>query len=82
MQPFELITVTTVSDAVRAQANSSTAQQGAPVRYIAGGTNLVDCMKLNVEKPRQLVDINALNLSGVAVMPEGGLKIGALAKKL
>lgn len=79
MQPFELVTVTTVPDAVKAQATSSTAQQGAPVRYIAGGTNLVDYMKLNVETPSQLVDINRLPLAGIVSMPDGGLKIGALA---
>lgn len=79
MQPFELVTVTTVPDAVKAQAASSTAQQGAPVRFIAGGTNLVDYMKLNVETPRQLVDINRLPLTTIESMPDGGLKIGALA---
>jgi xanthine dehydrogenase YagS FAD-binding subunit len=80
MQPFELITVTTVPDAVKAQAASSTAQQGAPVRFIAGGTNLVDYMKLNVETPRQLVDINGLPLDRIEEIAEGGLKIGALAR--
>lgn len=79
MQLFELIHVTTVPDAVKAQAASSTAQQGAPVRFIAGGTNLVDYMKLNVETPRQLVDINRLPLSSIESLPDGGLKIGALA---
>jgi xanthine dehydrogenase YagS FAD-binding subunit len=80
MQPFELLTVTSVSAAVKAQAASSTAQQGAPVRFIAGGTNLVDCMKLNVETPRQLVDINGLQLTTVERTPHGGMRLGALAK--
>jgi xanthine dehydrogenase YagS FAD-binding subunit len=79
MQPFELMTATTVPDAIKAQAAASTAQQGASVRFIAGGTNLVDCMKLNVEMPRQLVDINGLPLDRIEAMPDGGLKIGALA---
>lgn len=79
MQPFELVTVTTVPDAVKAQAASPTAQQGAPVRFIAGGTNLVDYMKLNVETPRRLIDINRLPLAAIEAMPDGGLKIGALA---
>ena len=79
MQPFELVTVTTVPDAVRTQAASSTAQQGAPIRFIAGGTNLVDYMKLNVETPRQLVDINRLPLTAITSAPGGGLTIGALA---
>ena len=79
MQPFELITAATVADAVKAQAVSSTAQQGAPIRFIAGGTNLVDLMKLNVETPRQLIDINGLPLDKVEPGSQGGLRIGALA---
>lgn len=80
MQTFELMTAGTVAEAVKAQAASPTAQQGAPVRFIAGGTNLVDFMKLNVETPRQLVDINGLPLDKVESIPGGGLKIGALAR--
>ena len=80
MQPFELVTVTSVPDAVKAQSGSPTAQQGATVRFIAGGTNLVDYMKLNVETPRQLVDINGLGLDKVEPEPGGGLRIGALAR--
>jgi CO/xanthine dehydrogenase FAD-binding subunit len=80
MQPFELITANTISDAVKAQASSTTAQQGAPVRFIAGVTNLVDFMKLNVETPRQLVDINGLSLDKIELMPDGSVKIGALAR--
>jgi len=80
MQPFELITVNSVLDAVKAQAASPTAQQGAQVRFIAGGTNLVDYMKLSVETPRQLVDINNLPLDKIEPAPNGGLKIGALAR--
>jgi xanthine dehydrogenase YagS FAD-binding subunit len=79
MQPFELIAVSTVPDAVRAQASSPTAQQGAPIRFIAGGTNLVDYMKLNVETPRRLIDINGLLLDQIEAIAGGGLKIGALA---
>jgi len=80
MHPFELITATTIADAVKAQAASPSAQQGAQVRFIAGGTNLVDFMKLNVETPRQLVDINGLPLDRIEPAPNGGLKIGALAR--
>jgi len=79
MQPFELVTPGSVADAVKAQAASQTAQQGAVVRFIAGGTNLVDFMKLNVERPRQLVDINRLPLATIEAAQGGGLKIGALA---
>lgn len=79
MQPFDLIAVDSVPDAVSAQAKSPTAQQGAPIRFIAGGTNLVDYMKLNVEVPRQLIDINALPLNSIELTSEGSMKIGALA---
>jgi xanthine dehydrogenase YagS FAD-binding subunit len=80
MQPFELITAASIPEAIKAQAASQTAQQGAHVRFIAGGTNLVDFMKLNVETPRQLVDINGLPLDKVERDAKGGLKIGALAR--
>jgi xanthine dehydrogenase YagS FAD-binding subunit len=80
VQPFELLIANNISDAVKAQGAASTAQQGAPVRFIAGGTNLVDYMKLNVETPKQLVDVNALPLTGIEPLPKGGLKIGALAR--
>jgi xanthine dehydrogenase YagS FAD-binding subunit len=80
MQPFELITANTVSDAVMAQASSATAQQGATVRFIAGGTNLVDYMKLNVETPQRLVDINGISLDKIERLQDGSVKIGALAR--
>ena len=49
-------------------------------RFIAGGTTLVDLMKLNVETPKTLVDINLLPLDKVETTPEGGLKIGAMVR--
>jgi xanthine dehydrogenase YagS FAD-binding subunit len=49
-------------------------------KFIAGGTTLVDLMKLNVEKPTALVDINGLPLDRVEPTPEGGLKVGALVR--
>lgn len=49
-------------------------------KFIAGGTTLVDLMKLNVEKPQSLIDINGLKLDKVEATPEGGLKIGALVR--
>ncbi|WP_174243207.1 xanthine dehydrogenase family protein subunit M, partial [Beijerinckia sp. L45] len=47
-------------------------------KFIAGGTNLVDLMKYNVEKPARVVDINRLPLRAIASAPDGGLRIGAL----
>lgn len=49
-------------------------------RYIAGGTTLVDLMKLNVEKPAALTDINGLPLDRVEAAPDGGLKVGAMVR--
>jgi xanthine dehydrogenase YagS FAD-binding subunit len=55
----------------------SGANQG---KFIAGGTTLVDLMKLSVEKPQTLVDINLLPLDKVETLPTGGLRIGALVR--
>ena len=49
-------------------------------RFIAGGTNLLDLMKLQVETPANLVDVNRLPLSDIAETGEGGLRIGALVR--
>jgi xanthine dehydrogenase YagS FAD-binding subunit len=51
---------------------------GAGVRFIAGGTNLLDLMKLDIETPRRLVDISRLKLDSIAETPSGGLSIGAM----
>ncbi len=53
-------------------------QPGA--RFIAGGTNLLDLMKLQIETPTHLVDVNALALDRIEDTPEGGLRIGALVR--
>jgi xanthine dehydrogenase YagS FAD-binding subunit len=49
-------------------------------RIIAGGTNLLDLMKLQVETPSSLVDINRLPLDKIEEAPDGGLRIGALVR--
>jgi xanthine dehydrogenase YagS FAD-binding subunit len=54
--------------------------QGQGTRFIAGGTNLLDLMKLDVERPNRLVDINRLPLSMIEKTPDGGLKIGTLVR--
>ncbi|WP_326689131.1 MULTISPECIES: xanthine dehydrogenase family protein subunit M [unclassified Streptomyces] len=46
-------------------------------RYLAGGTNLVDLMKLGVERPEHLIDVSGLELDQVETTPEGGLRAGA-----
>src|SRR4051794_32407757 len=49
-------------------------------RFVAGGTTLIDLMKLNVEQPAQLVDINALPLASADELPDGGVRIGAMVR--
>ena len=62
-----------VSDAVHQIAAHDQA------RFIAGGTNLIDLMKINVMKPDHLVDINKTGHDAIAELPDGGLQLGALA---
>ncbi len=49
-------------------------------RFIAGGTNLLDLMKLQIEAPTHLIDVNGLGLDEIEPTPEGGLRIGALVR--
>lgn len=53
------------------------AQQNRGAKFIAGGTNLLDLMKLEIEAPLHLIDINGLGLDSIDTTPEGGLRIGA-----
>jgi xanthine dehydrogenase YagS FAD-binding subunit len=80
MNEFQFNRATTLPQAVQAGAKSPTAQLGATVRFVAGGTNLVDLMKLNVERPQQVVDINGLPLDKIERLPSGELRIGALVR--
>jgi xanthine dehydrogenase YagS FAD-binding subunit len=80
MQTFEFIRPKNPAEAVAAAARAKTAQQGADIRFLAGGTTLIDLMKLNVEKPARLIDINRLGLDKIEATPNGGLKIGATAR--
>lgn len=80
MEPFAFSRASDAASAIRAAARSSTAQQGAEVRFVAGGTTLLDLMKLDVERPQQVIDINRLPLAKVESLPDGGLRIGALVR--
>src|SRR6202011_3140556 len=80
MHTFEFIRPEDPAAAVKVSAQSTTAQQGADVRFLAGGTTLVDLMKLNVETPARLVDINRLPLDTIEATRDGGLKIGATVR--
>src|ERR1700694_4344134 len=80
MNTFEFIRPADPAAAVATAARAKTAQQGADVRFVAGGTTLLDLMKLNVETPAQLLDINRLPLDKIEATPDGGLKIGATVR--
>src|SRR5438094_8958245 len=80
MKIFELTRADDPGQAIAAAAKANTAQQGADIRFIAGGTNLVDYMKLNVETPRQVVDVKHLLFDKIEALPDGGLSIGAVAR--
>ena len=80
MRIFEFIRPPDPATAIATAAQSKTAQQGADVRFMGGGTTLIDLMKLNVERPARVLDINRLPLDKIEVTPDGGLKIGATAR--
>lgn len=81
MQSFQFERASDAAQAIRAGAASRTAQQGAQVRFVAGGTTLIDLMKLDVERPTQVVDINRLpGLDQVERQADGSLRIGALVR--
>jgi xanthine dehydrogenase YagS FAD-binding subunit len=62
-------------------AEAAAAASRAPgAKFIAGGTNLLDLMKLEIETPAHLIDVNGLALDKMEVTPDGGLRIGALVR--
>ena len=73
MMPFAYTRAQSIGDAVAALVADPQAQ------LLAGGTNLVDLIKYNVAQPLTVVDINRLPLKEIADLPDGGLRIGALA---
>jgi len=78
MIDFEYIRAADVDGAIRAAAQPTS-------RYVAGGTTLIDLMKLDVERPAHVVDLNPLvrrdpALGAVTDLPNGGLRLGALAR--
>jgi len=80
MHTFEFIRPPDPAAAIAAAAQSKTAQQGADVRFMGGGTTLIDLMKLNVETPNRVLDINRLQFDKIEPMADGGLKIGATVR--
>jgi xanthine dehydrogenase YagS FAD-binding subunit len=73
MQAFVYVRPTSIDEALAAGRDADT-------RYLAGGTNLLDLMKGDVEQPTRLVDINRLPMAGVADLASGGVRIGALVR--
>ena len=59
---------------------AAAAAQHAGARFIAGGTNLLDLMKLEIETPPHLVDVNGLGLDRIEATQDGGLRVGALVR--
>ena len=74
MRPFTYERASTPA----AAAAAALGKDGA--RFIAGGTNLLDLMKLQIETPAHLIDVNGLALDRIEAMPDGGLRIGALVR--
>ena len=65
----------------RSPAEAAAAAARTPgAKFIAGGTNLLDLMKLEIETPQHLIDINGLGLDQVEARPDGGLRVGALVR--
>src|SRR5262249_62369886 len=74
MHPVDYVNPADIPAAVRIAAGSPGA------RFLAGGTNLVDLMREGIEQPGLLVDVTGLPLEAVEDLPDGGLRIGALAR--
>ena len=73
MEPFRYIKAQDNHSAIRAAGIND-------AKFIAGGTNMLDLMKLNIETPKQVVDINKLSLYKIEELQNGGIRIGALVK--
>lgn len=65
-------------DTAAVAAMASVNHPGA--KFIAGGTNLLDLMKLEIETPAHLIDINRLGLDTIEATPDGGIRIGAMVR--
>ncbi|GGY35893.1 FAD binding domain-containing protein [Streptomyces djakartensis] len=74
MKEFAYVRAGSVEEATSAYASHTGA------RYLGGGTNLVDLMKLGVERPTALIDVSRLPLDAVEELPDGALRIGATVR--
>src|ERR1700761_1827047 len=73
MHPFSLVRVQNQSVAIKQASLKGT-------KFIAGGTNLIDLMKLDIESPTALIDINRLGLDKIEELATGRIRIGTLVK--
>ena len=85
MQTFQYVKAASIEKALGAanganHPSDKDLSPGTPAKFIAGGTTLVDLMKLSVETPGTLVDINLLPLDKIEPLPNGGLRIGAMVR--
>lgn len=70
----------TFERAASIEAAARAAASNAQAKFIAGGTNLLDLMKLEIETPTHLIDVNGLGLDTIEVTSKGGLRIGAMVR--
>jgi xanthine dehydrogenase YagS FAD-binding subunit len=70
----------TYERATSAKEAASAAVRTPGAKFIAGGTNLLDLMKLQIETPQHLIDVNGLDLDKITATSEGGLRVGALVR--
>jgi xanthine dehydrogenase YagS FAD-binding subunit len=75
MNPFHYVRASDAPSAV-----SALAEQIAPARFLAGGTNLIDLMRAGIERPGAIVDITRLPLADIEDLSNGGVRIGALVR--
>jgi xanthine dehydrogenase YagS FAD-binding subunit len=80
MKQFQLRRAADISDAIMAGAAAASDRPDPSVRFLAGGTTLLDLMKLNVEQPQQVIDISRLPLAQIEAQADGGVKIGATVR--
>ena len=74
MHPFTLLKVKDNQAAIGAVSGKVHA------KFIGGGTNIIDLIKMNIEKPDQLIDINGLDLKKIEILPNGNVHVGALVR--
>ena len=72
MKSFSYVSAPDIGTALRTIAD------GGDVKFLAGGTSLVDLMREGIEQPSTVVDITRLPLTGIDELPDGGIRVGAL----